>query len=529
MRIVLNYILLAFTGLLLLGSCTSNEPTSNTEKKAPNIIFIMADDHATAAVSAYGSRLSEILKTPSLDRIANEGALLNNCFAANSICTPSRATILTGQHSHENGVRTLNDTLSINKRTFIESFKNNGYETAMIGKWHLHSEPQYFDYYEVLPGQGRYIDPEYIKKGRHTELPYAERPTTVYKGYSTDVTTNLALNWLDGRDKSKPFVLMNNFKAPHMLWQYNPKYEHLFDSIDIPEPNNLFENKSGFSKARIGHENTLIRLANLMSGKKPYHDDDGNFKSWPTGNLDIEGLSEEEIIKACYQKYLKDYLRVVASIDENVGKLLNYLDENNLAENTIIIYTSDQGMFLGEHKYLDKRWIFEESIKMPFLIRYPKAIAAGIQLKELITNLDIAPTLLDFAGIEAPEYMQGSSFKEVLHNNTPDDWQQEIYYRYWMQRDITPAHYGIRTAQYKLVYIYGLNLDANNYNHPNSEAGWELYDLKNDPSENVNLYGKPAYKTITDSLKVALNKLKVKFNDQDSKYPILEEQNKTAW
>ena len=509
--------------LAMMTACGVN-PQKSKEVKAPNVIYIMADDHATAAISAYGSRLSSVLKTPSLDRLAKEGAILRNCFATNSICTPSRASILTGQHSHLNGVRTLTDTLDIAKPTLIKELNKGGYQTALVGKWHLHSEPQYFDYYEVLPGQGRYFDPEYKKKGENMNLPFEKRPTTVHKGYSTDVTTELSIKWLEQRDKNKPFFLMTNFKAPHMLWQYHPKYEHLLDSVDIPEPENLFPDKSNYSSARKGHENTLIRLANLMSGKTPYHDDDGNFESWPTGNLKIDGLSKKEMIKAGYQKYLKDYLRVVASIDENVGKLLDYLERNGLAENTIVVYTSDQGMFLGEHQYLDKRWIFEESIKMPFLIRYPKAISVGLKVDELITNVDFAPTLLDYAGVDKPDYMQGESFKSILEGNTPNNWQSSIYYRYWMHRDMTPAHYGIRTDRYKLVYIYGLNLDANNYGHPDSESGWEFYDLKKDPHENINLYEAHEYQRVIDSLKQELQILKTKFNDPDSKYPEMMKQ-----
>jgi arylsulfatase A-like enzyme len=493
---------------------------ASSHSSQPNIIFIMSDDHASNAISAYESRLAKVAPTPNIDRLANEGALLSHCFANNSICTPSRATILSGQYSHVNGVRTLVDEFVNKQKHLAHYLSKSGYNTALIGKWHLHSEPQGFDYWNVLPDQGLYFNPTFIEKGIDQKTPFHYRKQQTHKGYVSDVITDLSLKWLKNQAKDKPFMLMMHHKAPHALWEYHPKYEHLFDSIQIPEPVSLFENLDHRSVATKERGNNLKRLAKRMSGQikvSSVHD----YDEWPTGKLDIDGFNEEQVIKATYQKYLKDYLRTVASVDESVGRILDYLKENKLEENTIIVYTSDQGMFLGEHQYLDKRWIFDEAIKMPFLIRYPKELQAGTKVNDMISNVDFAPTLLDFAGLDKPDQMQGRSFRKLLQGNRISDWPEAIYYRYWMHRSTTPAHYGIRTKDYKLIFYYALNLDANNYGHPDSEPDWEFYDLRKDPLEMNNVYGHPEYQATIKQLKKELKQLKEDIGDTDEAYPTL--------
>lgn len=510
MKLTKFIILFLFLGTII--SCTRKE----TEER-PNILFIMSDDHATNAISAYGSRLNKVNKTPNIDRLAEEGILLENCFSTNSICTPSRASILTGQYSHVNKVRTLKTNFNPESNHIGHILQKEGYQTAMIGKWHLHSEPNGFDFWWVLPGQGLYFDPDFKVKGLDETTDYDNRKVKTIKGYVTDIITDVSLNWLDKRDTNKPFMLMMHHKAPHSLWEYNKKYEHLFDSIEIPEPVNLFEDKSHRAPEVTEKENNLMHLAKRMSGQvkvSSVH----KYGQWPTGNLDISGMNDEEIIKATYQKYLKDYLRVIASVDESVGRVLDYLEEYGLAENTIVIYTSDQGMFLGEHQYLDKRWIFEESIRMPFLMRWPKQIKAGNRMKELVANVDIAPTLLDLTGTKIPTTIQGNSFYSVLKGES-SDWQKSIYYRYWIQRETTPAHFGIRTERYKLIFYYGLNLDTQSYGHPDSEPAWELYDLEKDPLEMKNVYHHPEYENIREELKIQLEEKRQEVGDTDEKYP----------
>lgn len=504
---------------LHLGACKSQtEKDTRRINKGPNIIYIMSDDHSAKAISAYGSRLATVMQTPNLDRIANGGVLLNNCFVSNSICTPSRASILTGTYSHTNGVRTLKDHLNTSDKTVAHHLGEAGYQTAIIGKWHLHSEPQGFDHWQVLPSQGLYFNPEFKTKGLDEDTPYEERKMQKHEGYVSDVITDLSLDWLQHRDTRKPFMLMMQHKAPHALWEYHPKYEHMLDGKTIPEPESLFEDKSHRAPETITKENNLVRLGKRMSGQikiSSVHD----YDEWPTGKLEVEGMTEKEMVSTTYQKYLKDYLRSVASVDESVGRILDYLDANGLAENTIVVYTSDQGMFLGEHQYLDKRWIFEESIKIPFMVRWPKELKQGSQVNEMVSNVDFAPTLLDIAGIKTPELMQGRSILPLLKEEPVDNWPQSIYYRYWMHRDMTPAHFGIRTHKYKLVFYYGLNLDTKSFGHPDSMPAWELYDLEKDPNELNNVYNDATYAEIVEELKKELIKKREEVGDTDANYP----------
>lgn len=503
----------------------------------PNILFIMSDDHACNAISCYGSRLAEIAPTPNIDRLAKEGMRLNQCFVTNSICTPSRAVILSGQHSHINGVRTLGDAFpgpDAGTPNVAEMLRRSGYQTALIGKWHLRSEPWGFDYWKVGPGQGLYHNPVFVASTDGVAYqPTASRTAQRTPGYYTDLITDFALEWLDGRDKSRPFFLMLHHKAPHGKWEPAERHQNYLANVEIPEPETLWEDFSHRSSAsrqmgtsitsRLSPQRTMVA--------------DVQKSDWPTGSVDMSGMNEKEKGKAAYQKYLHDYLGCVKAVDENVGRVLDYLDESGLADNTLVIYTADQGMFLGEHDYFDKRWIYEECLQMPFLARLPGQIPPGlVNDSELCSNLDFAQTFLDFAeaseASEATE-MQGQSLRGILCGRTPDSWRDAIYYRYWMHlaQHHIPGHYGIRTDRYKLAFFYALPLDASLGAgvFTASTPGWELYDLKLDPKEMNNVYHRPEYASVVRALKDRLLELKRQYGDQDELYPELMELRKKLW
>jgi arylsulfatase A-like enzyme len=498
----------SFLGAISAGAAGMSLSNCGGTKQRPNILYIMSDDHTTNAIRSYGGRLESVAPTHHIDRIANEGMRLENCFCTNSICVPSRATILTGQYSHVNGVYTLAEPLDRDRPNVAKMLQQGGYQTAVVGKWHLKSEPSGFDYYNILRGQGRYNNPQLREIGNWEGEDFSKVPGDTYEGHSTDVITDQSLQWLNTRDETKPFYLMCHFKATHGPWDYNRKYEHLFDGVEIPEPESLWEDLSHRSPGSRNIGLTIDTQVERMS-----------VKNYPTGPLDIEGLSLDEARKAAYQKYLKDYLRCVKGIDDNVGRLLQYLDDNGLADNTIVVYTSDQGMFLGEHNLIDKRWIFEESARMPFLVRYPREIAPGSVNENLILNSDFAPMFLDYAGLPTPGDMQGASFREQLNGDTPTDWRQSMYYHYWMQ-EYRPAHYGIRTKTHKLIFFYGLTLGMTN--RPETPPGWELYDLVNDPQELHNVYDDPANAEIIRQLTAEMDRWKVELGDTDDKYPELQ-------
>ena len=503
----------AFLKTIGLGAAALAAPKSaRTEetphRKRPNILYIMADDHTTQAFGCYGSRLAKIAPTKNLDRLASQGMRLDTCLCTNSICVPSRATILTGQYSHINNVYTLADAIDPARQNVAKLMRAGGYQTAIVGKWHLKTQPSGFDYWNVLPGQGRYHDPILTEIGRKSK---------VHKGYVTDIVTGLALDWLKKRDANKPFMLMCQFKSPHAPWHYAKRFEKLFANATIPEPDSLFEDLAHRSPGSREYGYTMETLTGRM-GKRNY----------PTGRLDVGGLSSKEQRSATYQKYLKDYLRCIAGNDENVGRLLTYLDDQGLADNTVVIYTSDQGFFLGEHTYIDKRWIFEESLRMPFIIRYPKEIAPGSSNGDIVLNTDFAPTFLDYAGLKTPADMQGRSFRPNLTGKTPPDWRTSMYYRYWMHCS-RPAHYGIRTKRYKLIFFYGLGLGMKGAQKAPTKVGWELYDLKKDPKELKNVYDDPACASVTKDLKVELLRLKRALKDTDEKYPQLMKVRKEHW
>ncbi|MBL7152092.1 MAG: sulfatase [Phycisphaerae bacterium] len=497
----------------------------------PNILFIMADDHAVNAISCYGSRLRRIAKTPNIDRIAAEGARLLNCFCTNSICVPSRATILTGQYSHVNGVYTLADKLDPERQNVAKLLQAAGYQTALLGKWHLKTDPTGFDHWNILPGQGRYHNPVMREKPLEEDndkeedrnegnKPEKEKKpgTKTHEGFSTDVITDLSLDWLKKRDKDKPFFLMTHFKNSHGPWHFAERHADLYKDVEIPEPESLWEDlkhRSPGSK-EYGYTISGIQLERMQK------------ENYPTGPLDTTDMDQRQKTKATYQKYLKDYLRCVAAIDENVGKLLDFLREEKLEENTVVIYTSDQGLFLGEHGYIDKRWMFEESLKMPFLIRYPGEIRPGTVSDDIIINADFAPTFLDYARARIPSDMQGRSLRPNLQGQTPDDWRTSMYYRYW-QHCSRPAHYGIRTKRYKLIFFYGLGLDMKGAEKKPTKPGVELYDLMRDPFELNNVYDHPAYANVVKRLKTQLKDKKAELGDTDEKYPEMLELVEKYW
>ncbi len=376
----------------------------------PNILFIMADDHSANAVSAYGSILSKVFQTPNIDRLYQEGSKLENFFATNAICTPARASIMTGQYGHINGVRGLNDVFNqVDNVNLAREFQSAGYETALFGKWHLHCTPKYFDQYKILAsdgGQGRYINPEFYEGNTDSQPKQIE-----HAGYVTDIVTDMTLDYLRNRAKKreqapeKPFFLMCHHKAPHDFWEFADRHKALFDEVDIPVPKSLFEDRSHRSEATRDYGSSVTPRSTVRNLFEDFSAPD-----YVTGSLQVpEHATFQEKGLATYQKYLKDYLRTVAAIDESVGALYEELERQQILDNTIIIYTSDQGMFLGEHDYQDKRWSFEESLRSPFLVRYPKEIPIGVANSNLMANIDIAPTLMDYAGITVPFTVQGTS------------------------------------------------------------------------------------------------------------------------
>ena len=476
----------------------------------PNILFIMSDDHAAHAIGAYGGRLARLDPTPNIDRLATEGALLSNVFCTNSICTPSRATILTGQYSHRNGIRTLRGGIAADRQTLAIRMKAAGYETAIVGKWHLKDEPGAFDFYTVLPGQGSYFNPIFRVRG---PKPWPQN-TTRARGYdskhSSDAITAISLKWMTNRKKRKPFFLMHHFKAPHDNFENAERYDWLYQDIDIPEPESLWRRREHGPKGRPAYGTSVgPRNKRRNMGHHMFVD---------------RSLRAREYTRESYQRYLKKFLRCVKGVDDNVGRLIAHLEKSGELDNTIIIYTADQGFMLGEHDYIDKRWMYEESLRMPFLVRHPKSIREGTRSDAIINNVDFAPTLLAMAGSTASGEMQGRSFLPILHGEpAAADWPRSTYYRYWMHmaHHDNPAHYGIRTKTHKLIFFYGLPLDARGARPEPTTPHWELYDLAKDPREVMNVHGDPAYAEIQASLRAELFRLKKAVGDDDAKHPEL--------
>ncbi len=481
----------------------------------PNILFLMADDHAAHALGAYGGRLAQLDPTPVLDRLAADGMLFENAFCTNSICTPSRATLLTGQYSHINRVTTLNGHLEGDRQFVANLIRDAGYQTAMVGKWHLKREPS-FDYYCVLPGQGSYFNPVMRESGK----PWPDNLRR-FSGYdsthSTDAIVATSIAWLDRRDRDRPFFLMNHFKAPHDNFENAERYDFLYENTTIPEPESLWMVPNHGSESTRGSGTSI--------GKRNARRNMGHHM------FVNPGLGVEEYKRTAYQRYLKKYLRCVKGVDDGVARLLAYLEREGELDNTVILYTSDQGFMLGEHDYIDKRWMYEESMRIPLIIRHGATVKAGSRSQALVNNTDLGPTLLALAGVETPEYMQGRALTPLLQGDVPDDWRTSTYYRYWMNyahHDV-PAHYGVRTANHKLIFFYGLPLNAPGARPSETAPGWELYDLRSDPQEMRNVYGDSQYSETVARLKKELLRLKTQFGDTDEPYPDLMEMRNKYW
>ncbi len=533
----------------LLGSC--QEKKSAPEKKQPNIVFIMADDHTTQAVGAYQSRLKDLNPTPNIDKIGRDGMIFDHCYVTNSICTPSRAAILSGQYSQANGVLDLEGILPKEKQHLPTEIKKLGYQTAVIGKWHLHNEPGSFDYYCVFPEQGKYFNPTFRTQG---PKPWPQN-TIKRTGHSSDNVADLTLDWLKNkRDPNKPFLLMPQFKAPHDDFEYAPRYENYLADKWIPEPASMYYNANNGSIATRGKNDSLTRIIgssvsrrNLVRHKGLSTWKDKNYKEF--GNAQtlkedaykpfLHSNSEMTHTSRTYQEFMKHYLRCVKGVDDNVKRILDYLEAEGLMENTVIMYTGDQGFMLGEHDYVDKRWMYEEAMRMPLLIKYPNGIKAGQRQDALVNNTDFAPTILELAGGKKPSYMQGNSFASILKTNKkPADWRDATYYRYWMHmahRHANPAHFGIRTKDYKLIFFYGKYwVDTDNKEATwNKESwgndftrhtpvAWEFYDMNKDPKEMNNAYNDPAYAEVIKEMKVKLKQKRADLNEGDAKYPHIQ-------
>ncbi len=451
----------------------------------PNILFIMSDDHAAPAIGAYGGFLAEAAPTPNIDRLAKEGMLFRNCFCTNSICTPSRAVIFTGKYSHINGVYKFT-ALDQSQPTLPKLMRQAGYHTGFVGKYHLHSNPLGLDYWSILPGQGRYHDPQFVEMGDEDVSGWVRKgKRTTYEGHSSDVIADKALDYLKNtRPDAKPFILFCQFKAPHDTWQYAPRYESLFANVQIPEPPTLFDDYATRS-------NALKDTLQFIGSEWGHHTD------FAEQTAHLTGTARK---KAQYQLYIKTYLRCVRGVDDNVGRILAYLDQSGLARNTIVVYTADQGFFLGEHGLYDKRFMYDEALRMPLLVRWPERVAPGMVNQELVLNLDFAPTLLSTAGAPVPQDMQGRSFLRLLRGDAPPDWRTSMFYRYYHSHFETEPHYGIRTLTHKLIHFDRIKQ-------------WELYDLAEDPREVNNVYSNPAYADVAERLKGELMRLQAEFRD----------------
>jgi arylsulfatase A-like enzyme len=498
----------------ILTACgTSDQKT----EIPPNIVFIMSDDHAYQAISAYGHGLNH---TPNIDRIAEQGALFTHSYVTNSICAPSRAVMLTGKHSFVNGKVDNLQPFDWDQDNFAKQLQIAGYQTAMIGKIHLNGLPQGFDYSNVLPGQGQYYNPDFIENGVKKQ----------YHGYCTEITTEIALDWLrNKRDKDKPFLMLYHQKAPHRTWMPEKKYLDLFDDKNFTPPSNFFDNYENRPVA-AEHEMGIYEHMDLVYDLKML-DEEGELQTryrrfaqnmynrmdsvqraaWDAHYKPIiedfkaQKPEGEELALWKFNRYMRDYLATIQSVDDGVGAVLDYLEKEGLAENTIVVYTSDQGFYLGEHGWFDKRFMYEESFRTPLLMSYPKEIEAGIVVDELIQNLDFAASFLDYANAPIPEDIQGESFRDLVSGKS-ENWRDAIYYTYYEYpgEHNVQRHHGIRTKDYKLIHFY---YDSDT---------WELYDMEDDPAEMNNLYNQPEYAGIQEEMHQKLKEIRLKYGDSDS-------------
>lgn len=488
--------------------------------KPRNVVILFSDDHALSAISAYGtSHLSGFARTPNIDRLAKEGVLFRNCFVHNSICTPSRAGVLTGRLSHRNGVYTLGDALDPDRRHLAHYLRDAGYQTAVFGKWHLHSRPQGFDAWEVFRGQGEYANPTYLSAAR----PEGRREA----GYSEDVTAGKAVAWLGARDPSRPFLLMVHFKAPHRNWVPPPRYRDRFAAETLPEPPTLLDDHRGRSVALTRNGQTIGKDFRVREDLKldPPSDLKGPaLRLWALRELGRRhgGLTEAQAAairefdpvlyrRWAYQQFAKDYVNAAQAVDDNVGRVLDALKAAGLEDDTVVLYSSDQGFYVGEHGFFDKRWMYEESQRMPLLVRAPGVAKPGTEAKAFAMNIDFAPTVLALCGVAAPtvdgERFDGMSLVPLLRGETPAGWRDLVYYRYWEHNSgehPVPGCYGIRTERHKLIHYHGRPLGMRGANPKPTEPEWELFDLEKDPREMRSVHADPAYAGVLGELKARL-------------------------
>ncbi|MEE4114809.1 MAG: sulfatase [Marinilabiliaceae bacterium] len=505
----------SFLPLIVLSACSGSKPP-----RQPNILFIMTDDHGYQAVSSYSD---ELINTPNLDRIASEGVLFTNSFVSNSICAPSRAVMLTGKHSHLNGQLDNGTEFDGSQQTFPKLLQQAGYQTAIVGKWHLRSQPEGFDYWNILPGQGSYYNPDFIEMGEQKRI----------EGYVTDLTTDIALKWLDeGRDPDRPFCLLLHHKAPHRTWQPDTALLDDYAGRSFRVPGNYFDDYAGREAAaaqkmsvRTGDMDLVYDLK--MNDPEAEIETRFNFRMDHTSRMNIQQkeawdrhflplirdfkeakLTGKELDLWKLQRYLRDYLACIESVDNNVGRVLDYLKKNDLDKNTVIVYTSDQGFYLGEHGWFDKRFMYEESMRTPLMMRFPESYHINRTENGLVQNIDFAPTFLDLAGVDIPADIQGKSLLPLLQDSEEQaSWREALYYHYYEypNEHAVKRHYGIRTDRYKLIHFY-YDIDS-----------WELYDLENDPHEMNNIYGDASYKDLVADLRSQLEELRIKYRVPDDK------------
>ena len=522
-----------FTTILMassLAACAGREintaaapaPLPTGRATRPNIVFIMSDDHAMQALSAYGHPVSKLAPTPNIDRIAQNGARFDNSFVTNSLCGPSRAAMLTGKFGHVNGFNKNGETFNGHQPTWPRALKEAGYQTAVVGKWHIGRTPDglNFDYYKILDDQGEYYNPDFI----------TAEGTTRPIGYAQDLITRYSLDWLQQRDPNKPFLLMMHHKAPHRNWMPAPRHLTKYTDVQFPVPDTYFDDYEGRQAAakqemniyRDMYEGHDLKMTTGVGETELRYDPwKGAFgrmtpeqraewnAAYQAANdaVNAANLSDRDLALWKYQRYMQQYLATIASVDDSVGQLLDYLERTGLADNTIVVYTSDQGFYLGEHGWFDKRFIYEESLRTPFLMQYPGHIAPGTTVDAMIQNIDYAPTFLDYAGLEVPGAIQGRSLVDVAEGDTPADWRDSVYYHYYEFPGFhaVRAHYGVRNERYKLARFYG-DIEA-----------WEFFDLQTDPQEVKNLIDDPAYQQEIAAMKAELQRLRAQYDDDTPK------------
>lgn len=485
------------------------------QDKRPNILFIMSDDHTSQAWGIYGGILKDYVPNLNIKRLAQEGTVLNNAMCTNSICVPSRAAILTGQYSHKNNVYTLDDALDPEKDNVAKILQKSGYQTAIIGKWHLKKRPSGFDYFKVLPGHGVYQNPTFLSKDNWNDN---EANGEISKGFCEDLITDFSLDWINKRDVNKPFFLMCHFKATHEPFDFADRFKDLYKDVVFPYPS-TYNDWGAKTTGRTFKGQQLEEL-----GKRYEKASQGNFwTNYPELPFSTKNLDSVSARNKIYQKFIKDYLRCAAGIDDNLGRILDYLKSSGLDENTVIIYTSDQGYFLGEHGFFDKRLMYEESLKMPFVICYPKEVKKGKRIDDIILNIDFPSLFLDYAGVKQPISMQGKSFRKQLAGNKDNTWRKSMYYRYWTNDVDRPAHFGIRDSRYKLILFYRQDRLSTKRDNLSMEPSWEFYDLKKDKNETHNAFFDSEYKLVIEKMKKELVKLKEQYGDSDTNYPIIND------